>query len=173
MGCAIMALRASRLLKVIVWLAGTSVLTSILLYMLGAHEAAVIELSVGAGLTTVLLVIAIAITGDELPPRSTLIPRQIAFTLTLTTILLVLLLVLPRTASEPGASDAPFAVVLWQQRAADTLLQIALIFVGLLAVLRLLAEGHGPDSEATREEDIAVKADAEIPHPSMDPELTA
>lgn len=173
MGCALMALRASRLLNVIVWLAATSVLTSILLYMLDAREAAVIELSVGAGLTTVLLVIAIAITGDELAPRGTLVPRQIAFTLILTTILLVLLLVLPRPASEAGASDASFVVVLWQQRAADTLLQIALIFVGLLAVLRLLAGGHGADIETAREEDFAVEADAERTQPSIDPELTA
>ena len=63
--CAFQALRASHLLPSAIWLAGVSALTAITLYTMGAHEIAVIELSVGAGLVTVLFVFAISIAGDD------------------------------------------------------------------------------------------------------------
>jgi len=47
------------------WLAGVSALVSIMCYLLGAYAVAVIELSVGAGLVTVLFVFAISIAGEE------------------------------------------------------------------------------------------------------------
>lgn len=171
-GCALMALRASRLLNVTVWLVATSVLTSILLYILDAREAAVIELSVGAGLATVLLVITITMTGDELSPRATLVPRGIAFLLIVTVILLVFLLVPPRTLSEAPDSDASFAVAVWQQRTADTLLQLALVFTGLLTVLGLLAERPALAQETAGEADTAAEDEAERNQPNMDVEPT-
>ncbi len=75
LGCAIMAIIAKKLLSSAIWLAGTSALVALLIYLLGAPEVAVIELSVGAGLVTVLFVFAINIAGDEpiklraIPPR--------------------------------------------------------------------------------------------------------
>ena len=59
------ATRVKGLLNAALWLAGTSCLTSILVYILGSPGLAVIELSVGAGLVTVLFVFAISIIGDE------------------------------------------------------------------------------------------------------------
>ncbi len=63
--CAVRAIRANQLLSSALWLAGVSALVSIILYRLGAHQIAVIELSVGAGLVTVLFVFAISIAGDD------------------------------------------------------------------------------------------------------------
>lgn len=53
-----MSLRAKSLLASALWLAGVSARVAALLYDLGAHEVAVVELSVGAGLVTVLLLFA-------------------------------------------------------------------------------------------------------------------
>src|SRR5690349_5712869 len=75
---AIQAIRAPRLLISAVWLAAVSALLSIFLYNLGATTVAVIELSVGAGLVTVLLVFAISISGEETLDRQPSVPRLAA-----------------------------------------------------------------------------------------------
>ena len=72
--CAIQAIRVKKLIAEALWRAGCSGLTALLLYLLGAPEIAVIELSVGAGLVTVLFVFAINIIGDEAPVRMPAIP---------------------------------------------------------------------------------------------------
>ena len=54
--CAYRAMISTHLLPSTLYLACVSALASITLYLLGAQEVAVIELSVGAGLVTVLLV---------------------------------------------------------------------------------------------------------------------
>jgi len=53
---AILAIRTKRLLISAIWLAVASALTAVMIYLLGAPQIAVIELSVGAGLVTVLFV---------------------------------------------------------------------------------------------------------------------
>jgi uncharacterized MnhB-related membrane protein len=58
---AVQAIRVKRLISSALWLAGTSALLSISFYLLGAPTVAAIELSVGAGLVTVLFVFAINI----------------------------------------------------------------------------------------------------------------
>jgi NADH:ubiquinone oxidoreductase subunit 6 (subunit J) len=59
--CAVQAVRARRLLHAALWLAGVSAMASLLIYGLGARQAAVIELSVGAGLVFILFVFAISV----------------------------------------------------------------------------------------------------------------
>ena len=114
-----------------------------MMYRLGAPEVAVIELSVGAGLVTVLFVFAINIAGEE-PPVAlrSLVPWPLAALAVL-------------CAGRPGGGDGParaadrtgavvraesFATVLWEQRGLDAVLQVVLIVGGVLAVLGLLAE---------------------------------
>ena len=63
-----------RLLISALWLAGTSALAALMMYRLGAPEVAVIELSVGAGLVTVLFVFAINIAGEDTPSVRSLVP---------------------------------------------------------------------------------------------------
>ena len=61
--CAGMAVR-TRPLHAALWLAALSAVVSILFYRMGAPELAVVELSVGAGLITVLLAFAISMAED-------------------------------------------------------------------------------------------------------------
>jgi uncharacterized MnhB-related membrane protein len=140
--CAVMAVRAQKLLISALWLAGSSALVALWIYILGAPEIAVIELSVGAGLVTVLFVFAINIAGEGgVTPRG-LISRPMSWALVIISIGLLawfnLSGVLPAAVSPDGV---PFKVEFWQNRSADVLLQIVLIFAGALGILGLLAEG--------------------------------
>lgn len=142
--CAVQAIRARRLLVSAMWLAGASAATALLMYVLGAPEVAVIELSVGAGLVTVLFVFAINIAGDEPIPARPRIPRPLAWIVTLGVLALLAWLTLPRTAvTLPLIGADRFATALWDHRAVDVMLQVALIFAGVLAVIGLLSEDAG------------------------------
>lgn len=146
-GCAIQAIRVKRLLTSALWLAGASASVALLLYLLGAPEVAVVELSVGAGLVTVLFVFAINIAGEEPVQVRSLIPRPVAWGLIGLALVLLAWLSLPRLeVSLPGSVAAGFASVLWEQRGLDVLLQVVLIFAGVLGVLGLLAESKSSGS---------------------------
>ena len=146
--CAVQAIRAERLLVSAIWLAGTSAAVSLLMYSLGAAEIAVIELSVGAGLVTVLFVFAINIAGDEPIPVRSRVPRPLAWVVTLGSLGLLGWLTLPSLGvSLPGAGTDRFATALWEHRSADVLLQVALIFAGVLGVIGLLADAPGGATE--------------------------
>jgi uncharacterized MnhB-related membrane protein len=141
--CAVQAIRAARLINSALWLAGASAMTALLLYMLGATEVAVIELSVGAGLVTVLFVFAINIAGDEAIDKRNLLPRPLAFALALVAGLLLAWITLPSLGIElPAAPGGRFFENLWNDRAMDVALQIVLIFGGVLTMIGLLSEGE-------------------------------
>lgn len=149
--CAVQAIRAQRLLVSALWLAGASALTALILYMLGAYRVAVIELSVGAGLVTVLFVFAINIAGEEALGLQSILPRPLAWVLTGLSLLLLGWMVLPTLNIPPLAGlDIPFQSVFWEDRQLDVLLQIVLIFSGVLGVLGLLSEGK-PGSAAEKD----------------------
>jgi uncharacterized MnhB-related membrane protein len=142
LGCAFQATRSARLLSSALWLAGTSALVALLIDMLGAPEVAVIELSVGAGLVTILFVFAINIAGEEPAQTAITIPRPLAWVLVIAVVVLLGGLGLLGAGSQVTvASPAAFAQTFWEDRSLDTLLQLALIFAGVLSVLGLLAEG--------------------------------
>lgn len=146
--CAIFAIRAQRLLISALWLAGASALVALLLYMLGAPEIAVIELSVGAGLVTVLFVFAINIAGEENIIKQNLIPRPLAWILIgLAVVLLGVLVLGPQAASSISAAAPGFAEVIWNDRVLDVVLQVLLIFAGVLGVLGLLSDATHPSKE--------------------------
>lgn len=138
--CAVQAIRAVRLLVNALWLAGVSALLALLLYAIDAHDVAVIELSVGAGLVTVLFVFAINIAGEEVMAAPRLLPKSLAWGLIILASLLLGWLTLPLTGIVPSMAEPEFASVLWEQRGLDMLVQIVLIFVGVLGVVGLLAE---------------------------------
>jgi uncharacterized MnhB-related membrane protein len=139
--CAIQAIRVQRLLNSAIWLAGASALLALLMYILGAPEVAVIELSVGAGLVTVLFVFAINIAGEEPAVQLPIIPKPLAFVLIGVAVGMVGFLTLPAlNFNLPGINTADFRLVLWENRTLDVLLQVVLIFAGVLGVLGLLAE---------------------------------
>ena len=155
--CAVQAMRAQRLLTSALWLAGCSALTSLFMYLLGAAEVAVIELSVGAGLVTVLFVFAINIAGEDSLNLTPVIPRPLAWILVVSSLLLLVWMNLGVFGSILGVSlSMGFSDVLWNERRLDVLLQIALIFSGVLGVLGLLAEMH-PQSASNPPVSSAVK----------------
>jgi uncharacterized MnhB-related membrane protein len=142
--CALQAVRGTRLLIAALWLAGASALTALMMFRLGAPEVAVIELSVGAGLVTVLFVFAINIAGEE-PPVTlrSLVPVPVAWIVALCAIGLGAAMALPNLRTEAALVQTDrFATVLWEHRSLDVLLQVVLIIGGVLAVLGLLAEGR-------------------------------
>jgi len=158
--CAIQAIRARRLLVSAMWLAGASAATALLMYVLGAAEVAVIELSVGAGLVTVLFVFAINIAGDEPIATRSRVPRLLAWLVTFGSLALLGWLTLPSLGvvlPVPGAERFP--VALWEHRSVDVLLQVALIFAGVLGVVGLLAEE--PEGKEETAEGVAQVPEAE------------
>jgi len=181
--CAVLALRAARLLIAALWLACTSALLSVLLYMLGAPEIAVIELSVGAGLVTVLFVFALNLIGEEKPEERFVIPKPVSLGLVLVALLLIGALVPPLSHPDQAlaAPEPSFSIMLWQQRGVDVLVQVALIFAGVLGVLGLLSGVKPtrepvvvelPESEAT--EDYAYETgEAVVDAPVVEEEETA
>ena len=153
--CAIRAVRAGRLLLSALWLAGTSALVALELYLLGAPEVAVIELSVGAGLVTVLFVFAINIAGEEVLTAQPVVPKPLAWLLVAVSLVLLgwmnrEVLGLQVTVHEPLYMQ--FKTVLWEHRSLDVLLQVVLIFSGVMGVLGLLAERDAHPSPAIGEE---------------------
>ena len=148
LSCAVMAVREKRLLITALWLALTSALVSWAMFRLGALEAAVVELSVGAGLVTVLFVFAINIVGDVSIPETSVVPRPFAWVVVVVAALLLAWMVLPELQADrfaealeqPVGALAQFRNVLWEERGIDTLLQVVLIFSGVMAILGLIAD---------------------------------
>ena len=146
--CALQAVRSQRLLHSALWLAGASALTALLMYLLGAPEVAVIELSVGAGLVTVLFVFAINIAGEESLEFPPVIPRPLAWFLVVGVGVLLGWLTRGAFGIYVGVNPAAgFAEMVWGERRLDVFLQIVLIFAGVLAVLGMLAEVHPSKKE--------------------------
>ena len=139
---AFLAIRTQRLLISAIWLALTSALVALLTFMLGAPQIAVVELSVGAGLVTVLFVFAINISGEEGMAKRPLISRPLSVLSVCTAAALAIYLIL-RSA---GVISLPMVPqdqpeILWNARYLDILLQIALIFSGVLGVIGILSDG--------------------------------
>ena len=137
---ALQAIRAPRLITAALWLAAVSMELAVMLFLLGAPDVAVFELSVGAGLVTVLFVFAISVAGELTEDLPTIVPRPLAASLILFVIILLTYFILPAPTPAPAAAEADFATVMWEQRAVDVWLQVALIFAGVLGLLGLLTE---------------------------------
>jgi len=139
--CALQAIRAPRLLISALWLAGCSALLALSIALLGAPEVGVVELSVGAGLVTVIFVFAISVAGEESVGTTSIVPRPLAWVLLGLFLFLLIWLTLPGLLLPAAPRDAlPFLRALWDARSLDTVLQVALIFSGVLGSLGLLAE---------------------------------
>lgn len=163
---AVQSIRTRQLLISAVWLAFVSALLSVLLYLYGAPIVAVIELSVGAGLVTVVFVFSVAIAGEDAVWVRSLVPKPLAIGLP---VLLALLFAWYLSApvvsvgSTAGVTEPTLSVVLWDQRGLDMLVQVVILFSGTLGVLGLLAETKPPlegafaaEVAATRDSDLAV-----------------
>lgn len=150
--CAFQVMHAQRLMVATLWLALTSALVSILLFLLEAPEVAVIELSVGAGLVTVLFVFAFSIVGEHTIDPQTLVPRPLAWGLVLAVSFLLGWFILPVAGFPEAPSQQTFSEVLWQQRGLDVLAQVVLIFAGVLGLMGLLSDAKVPTAERARQQ---------------------
>ena len=159
--CSIQAIRSPRLLASALWLAGASALVSVVLYALGAHEVAVIELSVGAGLVTVLFVYAIAVSGADRLGRGSLIPRLLTLGLVSMIVFLLAWLALPIVGIPVTVAEATFRHTLWQQRGIDLLAQIVLLFIGAIGVLGLVGGDERPATADDRSSGVVIPKSSE------------
>jgi NADH:ubiquinone oxidoreductase subunit 6 (subunit J) len=151
--CAVQAIRAKRLLAAALWLAGVSALVSIILYELGARQVAVVELSVGAGLVTVLFVFAISIAGEDAMDARELLPKPLALGLIVFFAAILAWMILPIDEQNVSTTEASFSSILWSDRALDVLVQTVLIFSGVLCVLGLLSDIKTPAKTQLHAED--------------------
>ncbi len=138
--CAYRAMTSPRILTSTIYLAFVSAATAMLLYAFGAAQVAVIELSVGAGLVTVLVLYAISVVGDDAADPGPIIPRAVAVALTLLTVAMLGWMAFALPARAGVSAVPPLARALWEQRVLDVWIQMVLIFAGVLGILGLLAE---------------------------------
>lgn len=137
------------LIKATVCLAITSVLISIVLFLLGAYWAALFELSVCAGLITVVFISTISFFSKE--RRSEEQERDhhsrfrlLPYLMVVCGLALLALLVLSGFSMQSIPALPPafaeFKQILWSNRQVDILAQIALILAGSFAVIVLFKE---------------------------------
>ena len=138
--CAYRAIVAKRILSATIYLACISALVSAILYLLGAAQVAVMELSVGAGLVTVLLVYAVSVVGDDALDPASVIPKPLAFGLVGSVTIIMGWMAFPAIQSTLTSVSSDLVNSLWQNRVLDVWIQIALIFSGVMGVLGLLSE---------------------------------
>lgn len=146
--CAYRATVSKRILSSTLYLACISALTSVVIFMLGATQVAVMELSVGAGLVTVLMVYALSVVGEDALDPISVIPKPLALGLVGAVTILLGWMVYPVIQITIGTGDLDLASVLWQSRVLDVWIQIVLIFSGVMGVLGLLSErtpGHSEE----------------------------
>lgn len=146
--CAYRAMAEARILSSTIYLACVSALVAMMLYLLGAYQVAVIELSVGAGLVTVLLVYAISVVGDDATDPGPVIPRPVVVGLTLLTVVMLGYMAYSLPTKGLTGRFPPLVKALWEQRVLDVWIQMVLIFAGVLGILGLLAEGKFTPAKA-------------------------
>lgn len=138
--CAYRAIVAKRILSATIYLACISALVAATLYLMGAAQVAVMELSVGAGLVTVLLVYAVSVVGDDALDPASVIPKPLAFILVGLVSVLLGWMAFPAVQTTITDVSEDLVTSLWQNRVLDVWIQIALIFSGVMGVLGLLSE---------------------------------
>ena len=139
--CAYRMIVSTRILVSTIYLACMSAMVSIMLYMLGGTQVAAVELSVGAGLVTVLLVYAISVVGDDALDPASIVPKPLALITVLASAVLLALLAVPVWIDTEPALAVSMQVVLWEERVLDLWIQMVLIISGVMGMLGILAEG--------------------------------
>jgi len=143
------------LLKAAVSLAALSAVLTMILFILKAPLAAVFELSVCAGLITVVFISTISMTKlrtkeqvaqhkEERRKRFRMLP-----VIVIALICTGLALMLPHLGemiptTVPHVTTAAEATVFWNQRQADLLSQIVIVLAGVLGILIFFKEGDKP-----------------------------
>jgi NADH-quinone oxidoreductase subunit J len=135
------AILARDLIKSAISLAVASLFLGVIFFRMGAPYAGVFEISVVAGLITVLFVLTIALTKAEGDVRESTLARTVfplffvVFALIDVLVMKGLLRKVPVLAA--AAEAGSFSDVLWKARTFDLVGQIAVILAGVFAVLAL------------------------------------
>ena len=140
------------ILRAVMGLAATSVLLAILLFQMGAPLAAVFELSVCAGLITVVFVATISMTRPlthEEEEKAAKV-RAVRFYPSFVVVTLVGLALWGaryalQAASPPAQALAGVREVLWGARRLDLVGQLLIMFVGIFAVVVLFKRREGEE----------------------------
>jgi NADH-quinone oxidoreductase subunit J len=145
----IVAVLLRDLLKAAISLAVASIFLAIIFFTFNAPYIGVFEVSVVAGLITVLFVSTIALTKDSGDVKESKLP-VIIFPLFFVVFLIVDFLVMRsligRLTSMPGAAEQrTFGDVFWYQRTFDLVAQIGVIFAGVFSVLALFRKSGRKD----------------------------
>jgi NADH:ubiquinone oxidoreductase subunit 6 (subunit J) len=153
----IMAVLSRDLLRSAISLAVASVFLALIFFQMNAVYVGVFEVSVVAGLITVLFITAIALTrsdGDVVESKRHLIVFPLFFIALAVIDFLVMKKLLGRIPSIINPESGTFGQVLWNQRTFDLVGQIGVIFAGVLAVLALFRPGpaHGDTSKGDHHE---------------------
>ncbi|HSQ36202.1 MAG TPA: NADH-quinone oxidoreductase subunit J, partial [Candidatus Binatia bacterium] len=128
------------LLKAAISLAVASIFLAIIFFRLNASYAGVFEVSVVAGLITVLFITAIALTRSDEQVAESKVHKFIfpLFFLALLAVdILVMKSLLGRIPVISSSEAGTFGDIMWKERSFDLIGQIGVIFAGVLAVLAL------------------------------------
>ena len=145
----VLAIVLKDLLKSAIALAVASLLLGIIFFRMNAPYAGVFEISVVAGLITVLFVLTIALTKTDEEVRESRLVNWvfplvfIAFIVIDALVMKGLLGKVPALAS--GAESGSFGEVLWRTRTYDLVGQIAVILAGVFSVLALFRKREKND----------------------------
>jgi NADH-quinone oxidoreductase subunit J len=136
-----LAVLARDLLKAAIALAVASLLLGILFFLMNAPYVGAFEISVVAGLITVLFMTTIALTKTEGEVKESKAARW-AFPLFFAAFLIIDILVMKGLIGKipaivSGPEQGTFGETLWKMRTFDLVGQIAVIFAGVFAVLAL------------------------------------
>ncbi len=137
----ILAILLRDLLKAAISLALASILLAVVLFRMNAPYVGVFEISVVAGLITVLFISTIALTRGEEDVKESKTP-VIIFPVFFIVFVIVDFVIMSRLLGKIGALPGvremgSFGHVLWNQRTFDLVGQIGVIFAGVFAVLAL------------------------------------
>lgn len=138
----ILAILLKDLLKAALSLMAASVFLAIIFFMLKAPYAGVFEISVVAGLITVLFVSTIGLTRGESDAGESrltgiIFPLFFIWFVIIDILIMVALLNQYPAPSAPTPESGTFGQVLWQKRTFDLIGQIGIIFAGVFSVLAL------------------------------------
>jgi NADH-quinone oxidoreductase subunit J len=137
----VLALIVKDLLRAAISLAVASLLLGIIFFRMGAPYAGVFEISVVAGLITVLFILTIALTnaGEEVrESRLANIVFPLFFVVFIAIDAFVMRGLLQKVPALPAAAESgTFGDVLWKGRTLDLVGQIAVILAGVFSVLAL------------------------------------
>jgi NADH-quinone oxidoreductase subunit J len=146
---ALMVVFSSRLLLAAISLAVTSIVVTLLMFKLNSPIAAVFELSICAGLITVIFITTISFVKpvqqeDLVENRKKRIKKYVALPVILIIVGVVIKFVIkPLTLSLPAViQETNVANVLWNLRQVDLLGQAIILLVGVFGIVVLFKEGQ-------------------------------